>query len=300
MAILKVDYPAVLKKTEWDNKKGIGAKLAVGQTDIGARLTAIEQAFKQGHFDTIEEFDGLDPIAFAAWAKAQVEWFKKGAVVVGTALTSLNTAATGARTAFGGKAGMLVSTATKTHVQSIIDQIEPFRKLVNEYSGVVGASLLKAYRTKLRDPSNTSYALTTKTGDACTGLSVKIVVMIKQVEANPTVANLHTVFGGDGPHRMLTTSFQAWDQLAKLKYTKLAAKHWTGTAKQSLFTLPHLQDMGNENMSIASKKLAEEVKLGKNERQVVTKFCLEYSGSLLKCEAFLKAFGAFSTELKAA
>ncbi len=298
MTILKVDYPAVLTLAGWDKNKGVGAKLSVGKTDVGANLTLVAQAFKTGGFADVKEFGGLDPIEYAAWEAGLVAGLRKGAVAVGHALDNLNVAATAAHTAFVNS--KLTTKASVAYVKSILDQITPFKNLVTQYPDAVGQSILKAYRTKLRDPSNTSYLLTTKSGNSCGTVSAKIVLMIKEVEASPTVAKLHAVFGDDGPHRMLTTAFKAWDQLAKGKYPKLAAKHYGGTAMTEFFTLRHLEDMGNENQGDASKKLALLVTAGQNERQVVNKFCLEYSMSVLKCATFLKAFKAFASELEAA
>ncbi len=99
---------------------------------------------------------------------------------------------------------------------------------------------------------------------------------------------------------MLTTTFKTWDQLAKAKLPTLAAKHWAGTAMIDLFKLPHLEDIGNEANGDASTKLAALVQTGQDEKRVVRKFCLEYSGSVLKAGPFLKAMIALGAELEKA
>lgn len=296
MTIPKIDYPAVLTRAAWDKKKGLAAKLAVGKTDVGAYLHAVEVAFKSGGLADVSEFAGLDPIEYKAYETELTKKLTKGAKTVGTALGNLKVVATAAHSTFA--ASKVVPKSATAYVKSILDQIEPFKNLVAQYPPVVGPALLKAYRTALRAPTNSSYGLLIKSAEAAPGLTVKIVTLLKQVEAKPTVENLHAVFGDDGPHRMLTTSFKAWDQLAKAKFPTLAARHYTGTAMTDLFTLPHLQDMGNENMSHASKKLADLVQAGQNEKRAVAKLCLEYSQSVLKSADFLKGFAAFGTELK--
>lgn len=284
----------MLTKAAWDKNKGLAAKLAVGKTDVGAKLALVEQAFKSGGFAGVKEFAGLDPIEYAAWEEGLILGLEKGATSVSLALGGLKIVATAAHSLF--SASKIVPKSATAYVKSILDQIEPFKKLITQYHEVLPPSLQKAYRAALL--KSTSNIGLMDTAASTSGLTLKIVKMIKQVEAKPTVANLHAVFGSDGPHRMLTTSFKAWDQFAKGKYPKLAAKHYNGTAMTEFFTLPHLQDMGNENMSVASKKLQDLVTGGQNESRVVKKFLLEYSQSVLKCGDFLKGFTAFGAELK--
>ncbi len=296
MTILKIDYPAVLSKAAWDKKKGVMAKLAVGKTDVGAGLTAVETAFKASGFAAVNEFGGLDPIEYVTYETGLIQGLTRGAAAVGVKLSALKIVVTQAHTDFG--KSLTVPKSSTAYVKSILDQIEPFRQLITQYPGVLPPSLKKAFQVKLR--ASIPYIGLMDTAKSAPGLSIKIVNMIKQVEAKPTIANLHKVFGGDGPHRMLTTSFKAWDQLAKAKLPTLAARHYTGTAMTDLFTLPHLQDMGNENMSVASNKLADLVQGGQNEKRVVEKFCLEYTQSVLKSADFLKAFAALGVDLTAA
>lgn len=50
----------------------------------------------------------------------------------------------------------------------------------------------------------------------------------------------------------------------------------------------------------ASTKHAALVQSGQDEKRVVRKFCLEYSGSVLKADAFLRAIVALAAELEKA
>ena len=296
MAILKVDYPAVLTRAAWDKKKGLAAKLAVGKTDVGAYLLAVEVAFKSGGLADVSEFAGLDPIEYKAYETELIKKLTKGAKAVGTALGNLKVVATAAHSTFA--ASKVVPKSSTAYVKSILDQIEPFKNLVAQYPAGLVPSLLKAYRTKLR--ASSAYIAFKATAVSAPGLTLKIVNMVKKVEAKPTTANVNAVFGGDGPHRMLTTTFQTWDQLAKAKLPTLAARHWAGTAMKDLFELPHLKEIGNEANGDASGKLAALVQAGQDEKRVVRKFCLEYSGSVLKTDAFLKAVVALATDLEKA
>ena len=296
MAIPKIDYPAVLTRAAWDKNKGLAAKLAVGKTDVGAYLLAVEVAFKSGGFADNLEFPGLDPLEYKAYETDLIKKLTKGAKAVGTALGNLKVVATAAHTAFG--ASKVVPKSSTAYVKRILDQIEPFKTLVAQYPGVVAPELLKTYRKKLR-ASSTYIALTASAASA-PGLTAKIVKMVKQVEANPTTANVNAVFGEDGPHRMLTTTFKTWDQLAKAKLPTLAPEHYAGTAMTDLFKLPHLEDIGNEANADASSKLAALVQSGQDEKRVVRKFCLEYSASVLNTDAFLKAVVALAKDLEAA
>ncbi|MEO6061795.1 MAG: hypothetical protein ABIQ99_07660 [Thermoflexales bacterium] len=296
MAILKVDYPAVLTRAAWDKNKGLAAKLAVGKTDVGAYLLAVEVAFKAGSFPDVSEFAGLDPIEYKAFETDLIKKLTKGAKAVGAALGNLKVVATAAHTAFA--ASKVVPKSATAYVKSILDQIEPFKNLVAQYPGVVQPLVLQAYRKRLR-ASSTYIAFKASAVSAPT-LALKIVNMVKQVEAKPTTANVNAIFGGDGPHRMLTTTFQTWDQLAKAKLPTLAPKHWVGTAMKDLFDLPYLKEIGNEANGDASDKLTALVQLGQDEKRVVRKFCLEYSGSVLKTGAFLKAVIALAADLEKA
>jgi len=296
MAILKVDYPAVLTRAAWDKNKGLAAKLAVGKTDVGAYLLAVDVAFKAGSFPAVGEFAGLDPIEYKAFEADLIKKLTKGAKAVGAALGNLKVVATAAHTAFA--ASKVVPKSTTAYVKSILDQIEPFKSLVTGYPGVVQPLLLQAYRKKLR--ASSTYIALKASAVSTPGLTLKIVNMVKKVEAKPTTANVSAVFGGDGPHRMLTTTFKTWDQLAKTKLPTLAPKHWAGTAMNDLFTLPHLEDVGNEANGDASGKLAALVQSGQDEKRVVRKFCLEYSKSVLNAGAFLKAVEALAADLEKA
>ncbi len=296
MAIPKIDYPAVLTRAAWDKNKGLAAKLAVGKTDVGAYLLAVEVAFKSGGLADVSEFAGLDPIEYKAYETELIKKLTKGAKAVGMALANLKVVATAAHTAFG--ASKIVPKSSTAYVKSILDQIDPFKNLVAQYPAVLAPALLKAYRTKLR--ASSAYIALVASAKSASDLTLKIVNMVKQVEANPTTANVNDVFGEDGPHRMLTTTFKTWDQLAKAKLPTLAAKHWAGTAMIDLFKLPHLEDIGNEANGDASTKLAALVQTGQDEKRVVRKFCLEYSGSVLKAGPFLKAMIALGAELEKA
>jgi hypothetical protein len=98
---------------------------------------------------------------------------------------------------------------------------------------------------------------------------------------------------------MLTTIFKTWDQHTAAAFPTLAKSIYGGKAMKDFFTLPWLQDMGNENMGNASKKLQSVVDTGRDEGEVVTKFCLAYSNSVLKAETMLKHMVAAAKALEA-
>ncbi|HEX7385596.1 MAG TPA: hypothetical protein VF291_14865, partial [Burkholderiaceae bacterium] len=134
-----------------------------------------------------------------------------------------------------------------------------------------------------------------KTADATIS---KIHAMVKQVEAKPSTATLHQVFGGDGPHRQLTTAFKLWDQLVGKPWPAFAKSIYPGQAMAQYFPLPGLADVANETNSAASKKLDALVKGGQVEARVVTNFMLVYSRSVLKGKEMMDHIKKADTVLK--
>jgi hypothetical protein len=111
--------------------------------------------------------------------------------------------------------------------------------------------------------------------------------MIKKVEANPTIVNLHNTFASDGPHRKMTTYCKLWDQLVLRDFPKLGASVYSGKAMAEFFNLPGMADVANETAGSATKKLTALVATGKDERKVVTAFLLQYSSSAIKSKAIV-------------
>lgn len=287
MADLSMPYPPELTKAQWDRKKGVMAKLFVGKTDIGAALAAVELEFKRGGYTPIKSFEGsCDPIDFAEYKQGLISGLTRAETAVNNKLGALKIIATAAHSDFA-KSKTVPKSAT-AYVKDILDAITAFKVALDKFPTQVGKELDKEFRDRLHRTKE--YVATVATAKAAAELAKKIVVMVKEVEAKPTVANVHKVFGADGPHRMLTTSFKTWDQFVKAQFPKLAQKIYPGTAMSEFFTLAHLSDIGNETNKAASTKLQAKVNGGADEKKVVTQFLLEYSKSVLEAQKMLKHF----------
>ncbi|KQW49989.1 MULTISPECIES: hypothetical protein [unclassified Roseateles] len=296
MADLSMPYPPELTKAQWDRNKGVMAKLFVGKTDIGAALTAVELEFKRGGYASIKTFDGVaDPLDLAEYKKGLLSGLAKAEAAVNNKLGALKVIATAAHSDFA-KSKTVPKSAT-TYVKGILDAITAFKAALDKFPGELDKALDKDFRERLHKTKE--YVATMATAKSASDLAVKIINMVKMVEANPTVANVNKVFGADGPHRMLTTSFKTWDQFVKVQFPKLSAKLYAGTAMSDFFTLPHLSDIGNETNKAASSKLAAKVKAGADEKKVVTQFLLEYSKSVVEAQKLLKHFVAIGKVLNA-
>lgn len=287
MADLSMPYPPELTKALWDRNKGVLAKLFVGKTDVGAALAAVELEFKRGGYSAIKPHDGVfDPVDFAEYKKGLLSGLTKAEAAVNNKLGALKIIATAAHSDFA-KSKTVPKSAT-TYVKGILDAITAFKVALAAFPDDVSKALDKDFRERLHKTKE--YVATMATAKAAADLAVKIINMVKTAEANPTVANVNKVFGADGPHRMLTTSFKTWDQFVKAQFPKLAAKFYAGSAMSDYFTLPHLSDIGNETNKAASAKLEAKVKGGADEKKVVTQFLLEYSKSVLEAQKMLKHF----------
>jgi hypothetical protein len=296
MADFKFDYPAVLTKAGWDKNKGVIAKLVKSNTDVGAKLVELETAYKTSGFATIKAFNGLDPIGFKEYSDGLAKGLTAGIAALNNKLGPVKIVAKAAWDDF--SKSKVIPKSSSDYVKSVLDACDPFKQALTNFIPLVQTKLKSEYRGRLHKDS--AYVATVASGaSASNGLVQKIVGMVKKVEAKPTVVQLHAEFGSDGPHRMLTTIFKTWDQLTATRFPKLAATIYTGKAMTEFFTLPGLQDMGNENMSVASKKLETVVKTGKNERTVVTTFLLSYSNSVIKADAMLKHMQTITKALKA-
>jgi len=296
MADLSMPYPPVLTKAQWDRNKGVMAKLFVGKTDIGAALAAVELEFKRGGFSAIKSYEGsLDPVDLEEHRKGLVSGLEKAGAAVVNKLKALKVIATAAHSDFA-KSKTVPKSAT-AYVKSILDTIATFQADIGKFPDDVTKAMDKEFRERLHKTKE--YVATVATAKSASDLAVKIITMVKTVEANPTVANVHKVFGADGPHRMLTTSFKTWDQFVVGAFPKLAARHYAGKAMSDFFTLPHLADMGNETNKAATSKLEAKVKGGNDEKKVVTTFLLEYGKSVIESQKLLKHFTAIVKDLNA-
>lgn len=286
MADFSMPYPPELTKAQWDRNKGVMAKLFVGKTDVGAALAAVELEFKRCGFSAVKGFGGLDPLDLAEYKKGLLSGLAKGETAINNKLGPLKVIATQAHADFA-KSKTVPKSAT-TYVKGILDAITTFKADLAKFGDKVSADIDKDYRDRLHKTKE--YVATVATAKSAADLAVKILKMVKTAEAEPTVANVHKVFGADGPHRMLTTSFKTWDQFVKPQFPKLAAKIYPGTAMSEFFTLPHLSDIGNETNKAATAKLQIKVDKGGDEKKVVTTFLLEYSRSVAEAQKMLKHF----------
>jgi hypothetical protein len=121
--------------------------------------------------------------------------------------------------------------------------------------------------------------------------------MIKEVEKQKTVASIHDTFGGDGPHRVVSTTPKLWDQIFRADCPQLTGTLLPGLAMNTYFTLPWVSDVGDEAGSKASKIVANNAKKTSEARAVET-MTLQYSRSLVEYKKFTDALAKFTTAVQ--
>jgi hypothetical protein len=296
MADLKFDYPPALSKAGWDKNKGLVAKFVKPTTDVGIKLVDLETVFKASGFNGVKAFTGLDPVDFTAYVDTVTKALTASVNAINNKLGPVKIVAKAAHDDF--SKSKVIPKSSADYVKSILDGCDPFKTALTNWIPLVKTKLLSEFRGRLK--KDNKYIATVASGEsAANGLTQKIVGMVKEVEAKPTIAGVHAKFGQDGPHRMLTTIFKTWDQLTAKTFPKLAATIYSGKAMNDFFPLPGLADIANETANQATKKLDALVKSGQPENRVVTTFLLAYSSSVVKADAMLKHMQAITKALKA-
>jgi hypothetical protein len=116
-------------------------------------------------------------------------------------------------------------------------------------------------------------------------------------EKEQTIASIHDTFGGDGPHRVVSTTLKLWDQIFRRDCPQLAGALLPGFAINTYFTLPWISDVGNEADNNASDRVANDAKKS-TEACAVTTMTLQYSRSLVEYKKFTDALAKFTTAVK--
>jgi hypothetical protein len=296
MTDVSVKYPAALTKTGWDRNKSAMAKLAVGKTDVGAHLLALETQFNRSTYASATTYDGVDAVDFTQHKTALAHGFAADKAGIVGKIGAAKVVVKAAHADFA--ASKTVSKSVTAYAKTVLDTLDSFKTTLDNYPDLLTKALDQHYHANLK--KNIGYVALSDTMKSVPTLAVKIVTLIKGVEAEPTVAKLHATFGHDGPHRMLTTCFKTWDQLMKKHFPRTVAGIYTGTAMSDYFTLKHLADVANEANSVASDPLRLRVQNGEDETKVVKGFLLEYSRSVVEAQKMLKHFTELGKQLEAA
>jgi hypothetical protein len=283
MADIKLDYPAVLTRREWDRNKGVIAKLVVGKTDVGAGLRGVEEEYNKTGFSGVKMFPGDDPLDYLEYEKKTVEGLQKSEPVLKAKIDTAMGWANATQDEF--RRSKPVPKSSADYVKRITDGLAEFFKQIGRFPAKAKDELRKEYKDRLH--KSMAYLGLTDAAQKADATFSKLQGLIKQVEGNPTLNTLHATFMNDGPHRQLTTVCKLWDQLVAGKFPKLAAKVYPGKAMTDYFTLPGLADIANETANAASKKLQTLIQGGQPENRVVQTYMLRYSSSVIKAHEIL-------------
>lgn len=294
MPIPVLEYPAVLTAAAWKKHKGIVAKLLVGKTDVGPKLVDLESAFKDTFLEKLEPFDALDPQEYRVYSNKIIKTLQAGTKKVNAALSALKIVATSAKEAL--KSVPAPMKAAAKHIDAILDELKPFKARVDAQADVVETALTEAYHDQLKN--STSFLLMKQLSQRIPEINPEINSLISELQAAPTLANVHTFFYKDGPHRQLPTLFKIWDARIREQFPVLSNKLYSKKAME-LLSLPCISDAANENNYQATKRLTSEVEPGVPEADVVLRFCRSYRASIAQTEPLLAAFLELHRELSA-
>ncbi len=142
----------------------------------------------------------------------------------------------------------------RKHLEQMRQDLKQSRADLDAYANKVLAPAVTAFRVRLHK-SSYYIALTNagKTGDA----NIKALLsMIQKVATAGTIESINDIFGDDGPHRILTTSCQMWDQLV-VRDAPAFVKTVKGptNAMATVAGMDWLMDVANETNSDATKRV---------------------------------------------
>ncbi len=294
MADLAFPYPVILTKAAWDKNKGLMAKLAVGKTDVGAALAAIEGEVKKS-FLSVKVFPGTDVIDFLAYEDNLTKELAQGAKTIQGKVGNAGIVLKAAHVDFE-KSKTIPKSAT-AYVKKIMDALKPFLSTVTSFPAKAVSEVHADYKQRVGALS--AYAALKDAAGSLDSTYAKLMGMIKKIESAPSIANFQAQFKGDGPHRQMTTVCKLWDQMVPKNFPKLAAKIYAGKAMTDFAALPCMMDVANETNEVATKKIRKAIEGGQPEARAVTTYLLQYSSSVIGSAPIIKHIKAAWKELSA-
>jgi hypothetical protein len=288
MATIELPYPKVLTNSDWQDKKGAANRGK--RTGIDEGLAALEKAFAASPYGKLDPdalaAETLDPVLF----NKKFEAMKKSLVLARRKLVFL---ATETEKRIVRSLPLFAESSNEDVRKHLGDMRQALKKLqtdIAEYQTALETATRFAYKERLH--SSKLWQLYVMGAPATHANANKMVNVIKQLEADPKIANIHKLFGAgaNAPGQALATSFKHWDQLVRDEVPELAKQLYPASATDTVGKLPWLTEVGNEASSQATnavKKLAQ----GSSEARAVQKFALELSRSFLEARTkFLAAY----------
>jgi hypothetical protein len=281
--VLAFPYPVRLTNAHWQKKKSLPAKNT--KTGVGETLVALQKAFNQapfGKFDpNVLAAETLDPVAFDRKTQGLKQSFAGAARALKPQIAASDLAINKAIPVFAKGSNQDL----RKHLEQMRQDLKQFGTDLDGYGDTLVAQAGAAYRVRLHS-SSYYVALTNaaKTGDA----NIKALLsMIKKVQAAGTIASINDVFGDDGPHRILTTTCQMWDQLV-VRDAPAFVKAVKGptSAMTTVAGMDWLMDVANEMNSDATKRV-QLLANQSSEEDAVQQFAQEYTTNVNKARPFV-------------
>jgi hypothetical protein len=288
-------YPDVLTNAAWQKKKGLFAR-ATKETGIGASLTALEKAFRASTFAKVDPqvlaAEMTDPLLYMRCRANLGNALKKDATVLRAKVKDSQNFAAAASATFAKDSDILLYLS-----QLIQNLVALDNKLAPQaYIARVITDLDREFKAGF-SKTRTAVALQRSVAADTEKARRDALAMIKQVEKEQTVASIHDTFGGDGPHRVVSTTPKLWDQVFRRECPLLAGALLPGLAMNTYFTLPWISDIGDEAGNKASDRVANDAKKS-TEARAVTTMTLQYGRSLVEYKKFTDALAKFTTAVK--
>lgn len=286
MPALAFHYPVALTNREWQKKKGLGGKSK--STGVGEKLTSLEKLVAQSPFGKLDPdtlgTETFDPVVFKQKLDGLNSRFAGAAHALAPGMTAAEKVISSAIPVFAAGSS-----------QSVRRQLELMRtelkaldvQLKITYPTAFAAAVRSSYKNHVSKSS--AYTALSGAAPSAEAVLKQLLGEIKQVESAKTIASVHATWPQDGAHRKLPTWCKLWDQLVLRDLPALAkASGYPQNAMVTIFTLPWVQEVGNENQLTATNALTA---LAQNapEDKVVTRFALEYSRSVIEASKLVAA-----------
>ena len=287
-----LQYPTILTNKDWQKKKGLIGKAT--KTGVGEALDALQKVYLQSgfakHDPQVLGASTLDPVAinqgltaFRSTASKSVAQIKQCAA---TADSKINKAIV----AFASGSSQNV----RKHLQQMQKDLKQFVADAQAYPAAFEAATTHAFKQKIQASS-----LWIAFVQAGPNTLRNIQSYGHDLQDCDSPADVHDKFkDGSSPGRCLTTACKTWDQLVITGAPSIAKKYYPKKAMESIFKLPWIQDLGNENMSTASGKITQ-LALRSNQAAAMKKFKFEATKSWSEArDSFLAGYAAAIKEMQ--
>lgn len=292
---MPMTYPDVLTNAAWQKKKGLFAR-ATKETGIGASLTALEKAFRASTFAKVNPqvlaAEMTDPLLYTRRRANLGNALKKDASTLKTKIKDSQNLVAAASATFAKDSDIL------RYLSTLIQNLVALDNKLAPHAYVAGVitDLDREFKTNFAK-TKTAVMLQTPVAADTEKARRDALAMIKQVEQEKTIASIHDTFGGNGPHRVVSTTPKLWDQVFRADCPQLTGALLPGLAMNTFFTLPWVSDVGDEAGNKASDRVANDAKKS-NEARAVTTMALQYSRSLVEYKKFTDALAKFTAAVK--